>query len=66
MPSAPWDDERERQRQIAEQMSDDDLAEGTKCQRSPDDTHCNCWWDEIGPCCYCGQKGPMKEETQDA
>jgi len=25
------------------------------------ETHCNCWWDEFGPCCRCGWDG--QEET---
>lgn len=24
------------------------------CEKSPDGTHCNHWWDDVGSmCCYC-------------
>ncbi len=40
-------------------MNKDDIIEHINeleeqlCDKSPDDTHCRCWWD-IGTCCYCG------------
>jgi hypothetical protein len=26
----------------------------TPCPSSPDEMHCSCWYDDIGPCCRCG------------
>jgi hypothetical protein len=34
---------------------DPDLDNGY-CPNREDKIHCECWWDERGPCCSCGHK----------
>ena len=33
------------------------------CDAMEDETHCNHWWDAVGPCCACGKPTiPMEAE----
>ncbi len=50
-------------------MSDEEkFAERFACPKSKDGEHCDHWWDDAGPCHYCGDdisEGPCRETASE-
>ncbi len=50
-------------------MSDEEkFAERFACPKSKDGEHCDHWWDDAGPCHYCGDdtsEGPCRETSSE-